>query len=94
MKNLIALSLVTLSLNAAGSVDVQSCINGIKVQKTEKVSAMEKSTMKQVKECFKDLKTAEKMRQKEIKKAARAEKQKKSLLDKLTKLQEKLKSLN
>jgi hypothetical protein len=94
MKKITLLTLLTLSLNAAGSVDVKSCINSIQVTKADKVSTMEKTTIKAAKDCFKDLKTAEKMRQKEIKKAARAEKMKKSLLDKLTKLQEKLKSLN
>lgn len=92
MKTFITLSLLVISLNSMATVE--SCLSGIKVIQDSKVSVMEKTTVKQVKECFKELKTAEKTRQQEIKKAARAEKQKKSLLDKLAKLQEKLKNLN
>jgi hypothetical protein len=94
MKSLITLTLLAFSLNSLASNDLKSCINSIQVIKAEKVSTMEKTTLKSVKDCFKDLKTAEKMRLKELKKAARVEKQKKSLLDKLAKMQEKLKSLN
>ena len=92
MKTLITLSLLVASLNSMASVE--SCLSGIKVIQDSKVSTMEKTTVKQVKECFKELKTAEKTRQKELKKAARAEKTKKALLDKITKINEKLKSLN
>ena len=92
MKTLITLTLLSLSLNSIATVE--SCLSGIKVIQDSKVSVMEKTTVKQVKDCFKELKTAEKTRQKELKKAARAEKQKKSLLDKLSKLQEKFKNLN
>lgn len=92
MKKFLTLSLMVVSLNSFGSVE--SCLSGIKVIQDPKVSNMEKSTVKQVKECFKELKTAEKTRQKELKKAARAEKMKKALLDKIAKMNEKLKSLN
>lgn len=92
MKSLVTISLMVISLNSMATVE--SCLSGIKVIQDPKVSVMEKTTVKAVKDCFKDLKIAEKMRQKEIKKAARAEKQKKTLLDKLAKLQEKLKVLN
>ena len=82
MKTLITLSLLVASLNSMASVE--SCLSNIKVIQDAKVSIMEKTTVKQVKDCFKDLKTAEKARQKELKKAARAEKQKKALLDKIS----------
>lgn len=92
MKSFISFSLLVVSLNSFGSVE--SCLSNIKVIQDAKVSTMEKTTVKQVKECFKELKTAEKTRQKELKKAARAEKMKKALLDKIAKMNEKLKSLN
>lgn len=92
MKKFLTLSFLVVSLNSMASVE--SCLSNIKVIQDAKVSTMEKNTVKQVKECFKELKTAEKTRQKELKKAARAEKTKKALMDKIAKMNEKLKSLN
>jgi hypothetical protein len=92
MKKFIILSFMVFSLNSFGSTDLKSCINSIQVIQSEKVSTMEKTTIKAVKDCFKELKTAEKSRQKELKLAARKEKQRKSLEAKIIKLQEKLKN--
>jgi lipoate-protein ligase A len=93
MKTLISIALFSLSLSSFGSSSLDSCIQSIKVIQTNdvKVSQLEKNAVKSLKSCFKDLKAAEKSRQKELKLAARKEKQRKSLEAKILKLQEKLK---
>jgi len=93
MKSLLSIALLSASLSSFGSSSLDSCIQSIKVIQTNdvKVSQLEKNAVKSLKSCFKDLKAAEKSRQKELKLAARKEKQRKSLEAKILKLQEKLK---
>lgn len=94
MKTLLSIALLSVSLSSFGSSNLDSCIQSIKVSQdpAAKVSQLEKTAIISLKSCFKDLKTAEKSRQKELKLAARKEKQRKSLEAKILKLQEKLKN--
>ena len=93
MKTLLSIALLSLSISSFGSSTLDSCIQSIKVSQdpAAKVSELEKSAVQSVKSCFKELKAAEKSRLKELKLAARKEKQRKTLEAKILELQEKLK---
>ena len=94
MKTLLSIALLSLSISSFGSSTLDSCIQSIKVIQTNdvKVSQLEKNAVKSLKSCFKDLKTAEKSRLKELKLAVRKEKQRKNLEAKILELQKKLKN--
>ena len=91
MKTLIIASIITLSSSIASASTLDACLSSIKVNTALKVSEQEKQTIKSTKECFKDIKAAEKARLKLEKAAIRKEKQRKTLEAKILKLQEKLK---
>lgn len=92
MKTLLIASIFTLSSSIASASTLDACLSQIKVNTALKVSEQEKQTIKSTKECFKDIKVAEKARLKLEKAALRKEKQRKTLEAKILKLQEKLKN--
>jgi hypothetical protein len=94
MKNLITLTLLVASLNSMASAELQlkNCTQkaittaGLEINRAEKTQDVLKSMNSAIKTCRENVKS-----QLQAEKKA---KQKKSLLDKLAKMQEKLKSLN
>jgi hypothetical protein len=94
MKSLVTISLMVISLNSMASSEVQlkNCTQkaittaGLEINRAEKTQDVLKSMNAAIKTCRDSVKS--------LVQAEKKAKQKKSLLDKLAKMQEKLKSLN
>jgi Zn-dependent oligopeptidase len=94
MKSLVTISLMVISLNSMASSEVQlkNCLqktltaSSLELNRSEKPSDVLKSMNQSIKSCKDEVKS--------LVKAEKKAKQKNSLLDKLAKMQEKLKSLN